>query len=138
VDKRVKRENEIIPTRTEFRMFVRKRKIVGGGYYYQLVENYQSEGAKAPRLRVLLHLGHYETVADALEGWKSDIKRHRQQAHKLRADFDSYPEEEKSLPKVRYLLGQAAGHERAADELEAKLEQLHTLVAQRSNFATNE
>jgi hypothetical protein len=114
-------------------MFVRKRKIVGGGYYYQLVEKHQSERAEIPTLRVLLHLGHYETVEDALKGWKSDIKRRRQQAHKLRAEFDSYPEGEKSLPKVRYMLGQAAGHEREANELETKLERLRTLVAERGN-----
>ena len=118
---------------TSLGIFVRRKKILGGGYYYQLVENYQPEGAKDSYPRVLLNLGPYKTVEEALEGWKLDIKRYRQRAYKLRTDFDSYPEVEKSLPKVRYLLGQAAGHEREANELETKLKQLKILVAGRND-----
>jgi hypothetical protein len=57
----------------------------------------------------------------------------RAKQDKLRTDFDSYPEVEKLLPKVRYILGQAAGHEGEANELETKLKQLKILVAGRND-----
>jgi hypothetical protein len=45
-------------------MFVRTKK-VGEHEYYQLVENYREKGRH--RQRVLAHLGHHDTVEEALE-----------------------------------------------------------------------
>lgn len=51
--------------------FVRKKRS-RGGEYYQLVESYRVEGK--PRQRVLVHLGSYPTVDDALREWPKEIE----------------------------------------------------------------
>ncbi len=78
-------------------MFVRKKKHHhGGSDYYQLVESRRVDGQ--PRQKVVMHLGSYATVDEALKGWPRDISSHRR---------SGYPE--------------------AAEELRAKLDQLKGL-----------
>ena len=81
-------------------MFVRKKgHHNNGSAYYQLVESRRVEGQ--PRQKVVMHLGRYPTVDDALKGWPRDIGGHRR---------GGYPE--------------------AADELKAKLDRLKGLRAE--------
>ena len=75
--------------------FVRIKRI-DGGEYYQLVESRRIEGK--PRQKVLVHLGHYPTVDEALKAWPREVGR-------LRRD----------------------GYEKAADALEEKLDRLRAL-----------
>jgi hypothetical protein len=80
-------------------MFVRKKKHHGrGNAYYQLVETRRIDGQ--PRQKVVMHLGQYATVEDALKGWPREIARFRR-----------------------------GGYEAAAEELAAKLERLKALRA---------
>ncbi len=69
--------------------FVR-RKRVGGGEYYQLVESRRVDGK--PRQKVLVHLGRYPTVDDALRRWPREIGRLRRagaaNADKLEAKLE--------------------------------------------------
>lgn len=58
-------------------MFVRKKSGKGRDYY-QLVEGYRVEGKV--RQRVLLHLGQYATVDEALAGWEWWAKAKRDHA----------------------------------------------------------
>lgn len=62
--------------------FVRKR-LVGDRPYYQLIESRRVNGR--PRQRVLLHLGEYATVAEALEQLPVQIARLRHQSDKWAA-----------------------------------------------------
>jgi len=51
-------------------MFVRTKK-VGEHRYYQLVENFRENGKH--RQRVIAHLGHHDTVEDALEAAREKL-----------------------------------------------------------------
>ncbi len=57
-------------------VFVRAKK-VGDKIYYQLVESYRPHKGSSPRQRVLLHLGSYSTVEEALKKWPKDLERLR-------------------------------------------------------------
>ena len=52
-------------------MFVRTKK-VGEHEYYQVVENYREDGRH--RQRVVAHLGHHNSVEDALEAARRDLE----------------------------------------------------------------
>jgi len=78
--------------------FVRIKR-VDGGEYYQLVESRRVEGK--PRQKVLVHLGHHQTVDEALKRWPREVGQLRR-----------------------------AGHEDAADTLKHKLDRLRELRAE--------
>jgi hypothetical protein len=66
--------------------FVRTKR-VGGGEYFQLVENYR-EGGKV-RQRVLAHLGRYPTVEAAIEESERGLEWQRSRAERDRARAQS-------------------------------------------------
>jgi len=78
--------------------FVRIKR-VDGGEYHQLVESRRVDGK--PRQKVLVHLGHYQTVDEALRRWPREVGRLRR-----------------------------AGREHAADALKHKLDRLRELRAE--------
>ena len=78
--------------------FVRIKR-VDGWEYYQLVESRRVDGK--PRQKVLVHLGQYQTVDEALKRWPREVGRRRR-----------------------------AGHEEAADALKHKLDRLRELRAE--------
>ena len=102
--------------------YVRK-KDGGGQSYYQLVESRRVDGQ--PRQRVLVHLGSYPTVEDALKGWPKEAKRLRRDAGKERGRV---PAGWESKPLYRDLLKRAASLEKQADALEEKLGRLRSLT----------
>jgi hypothetical protein len=63
--------------------FVRIKR-VDGGEYYQLVESRRVDGK--PRQKVLVHLGHYKTVDEALKRWPREVGRLRRARHEEAAD----------------------------------------------------
>ena len=115
-------------------VFVRAKK-VGGREYYQLVENYRPEGSKAPRQRVLLHLGRYDTVEAALKGWPRELRRLRRDAAKIRERYENATRRdgsEDAVPGyVRTWLQSATSMENRADALETNLMRLKELVRER-------
>ena len=90
-------------------------------YFYQLVESRRIDGQ--PRQKVLLHLGRYATVEEALKQWPREIK-------KLRRDAERYGGDPSLATKEH--LRKAASREREAGLLEDKLARLKTLRAKRS------
>ena len=106
--------------------FVR-RKRVNSYEYYQLVESRLVDGN--PRQKVLLHLGRYASVEDALEGWPKEIEGLRRFAGKQWDKADQLrKEEERSFEQtLDALVGRAQKAEKLADEIETKLEKLHAL-----------
>jgi hypothetical protein len=101
--------------------YVRKKK-VGDYSYYQIVESRRVNGV--PRQRVLVHLGEYSSVEEALRGWPEDIEiarwgaedaRERREARSPPRPGRSYEEEETRLL-------------RRAERLEKNLEILKDLV----------
>lgn len=108
-------------------MYVRKKK--GSPYdYYQLVESRRVDGK--PRQKVLLHLGDYSSVDDALKAWPRKIKRLRRDAEKERGLVpEDYESERGQRMYYRRALGVADSLERQADELEVKLGRLRELRA---------
>lgn len=117
-------------------VFVRA-KDVGGRKYYQLVENYRPEGSKTPRQRVLLHLGHYDTIEAALKGWPREIRRLRRDAAKLRGMYEDWQRNRGGTASdtapgyVRAWLQTATSMELRSDALETHLLQLKELVKTR-------
>jgi hypothetical protein len=75
--------------------FVRIKRI-DGGEYHQLVESRRVDGK--PRQKVLIHLGSYPTVDEALKRWPREVGRLRR-----------------------------SGSEKAADDLKEKLDRLRKL-----------
>ncbi len=57
----------------------KKSKPQGGSAYYQLVESRRVDGK--PRQKVVLHLGGYPTVDEALKGWPRDASRLRRHGY---------------------------------------------------------
>ena len=94
------------------------------GGRYQLVESRRVDGQ--PRQRVLVHLGSYPTVEEALKGWPNDAKRLRRDAQKARGGV---PAGRGSEPFYRDVLKRAASLERQADALEEKLGRLRQMCA---------
>jgi hypothetical protein len=102
--------------------YVRKKK-VKGQVYHQIVANHRVDGR--PRQRVLLHLGNYPTVDDALEGWPKDIERLRALAREVRGKTREGSISESANRKA---LERAASAERRAAVLEAKLKKAHKMT----------
>ncbi len=94
------------------------------GGRYQLVESRRVDGQ--PRQRVLVHLGSYPTVEEALKGWPNDAKRLRRDAEKARGGV---PAGRGSEPFYRDVLKRAASLEKQADALEEKLDRLRQMCA---------
>jgi hypothetical protein len=115
-------------------VFVRAKK-VGGGTYYQLLENYRLEESHTPRQRVLLHLGRYDTVEAALKGWPREIRGLRRDAAKIRVRYENWPRKDGSddaVPgHVRARLRTARFVEHRADTLACHLVRLKELVWER-------
>ena len=115
-------------------MFVRAKK-VGGGTYYQLLENYRLEESHTPRQRVLLHLGRYDTVEAALKGWPREIRNLRRDAAKIRERYENATRRDGSADAVpghvRTWLQTASSMEHRAETLEAHLVRLKELVQER-------
>ena len=108
--------------------FVR-RKRVGPYEYHQLVENRWMDGK--PRQRVLLHLGRYATVEDALEGWPKEVEGLRRFANQQWDKADRLKKEERSFERtLETTLERARKAEKLADEIAAKLKKLQDLRAQ--------
>ena len=63
--------------------FVRTKRI-DGGEYYQLVESRRVEGK--PRQKVLIHLGSYPTVDEAMKRWPREVRRLRREGYEEAAD----------------------------------------------------
>ena len=63
--------------------FVRIKR-VDGGEYYQLVESHRVEGK--PRQKVLVHLGNYPTVDEALKAWPREVGGLRRKGNDQAAD----------------------------------------------------
>ncbi len=99
-------------------VFVRATR-VGDKTYYQLAESYRPEGG-SPRQRVLLHLGNYSTVEEALKRWPEDIERLRQRAQEARKKEPAPPLP--GLERPSYTSPERI--ERRAEALEAKLKRL--------------
>jgi hypothetical protein len=105
--------------------FVR-RKRVGPYEYHQLVENRWMDGK--PRQRVLLHLGRYATVEDALEGWPKEVEGLRRFASQQWDKADRLKKEERSFERtLETTLERARKAEKLAGEIAAKLKKLHDL-----------
>ncbi len=100
--------------------FVRKKRVKGRDYY-QLVESRRVDGS--PRQRVLVHLGRYATVDEALEGLPGEIERARRYAEVLRKPSRRQPWRGVS---ARDLEG-AGSVERRAAALEDRLNELRRL-----------
>ncbi len=96
----------------------------GGQPYYQLVESRRVDGQ--PRQKVLIHLGSYPTVEEALKGWPKEAKRLRRDANKERIGV---PPGRGSEPFYRDILRRAEGREKQADALEEKLGRLRQMRA---------
>ncbi len=96
----------------------------GGQPYYQLVESRRVDGQ--PRQKVLIHLGSYPTVEDALKGRPKEAKRLRRDAEKDRNDV--VPAGQESQPYYRDILNRADALEKQADALEEKLGRLRSLT----------
>src|SRR5215217_41175 len=96
-----------------------------GGEYYQLVESHRVEGK--PRQRVLIHLGRYPTVDDALREWPKEIERLRHFARESRVLGAFSRESGFSEAWVRENTGRATSAEKRADELEENLGKLREL-----------
>lgn len=99
-----------------------RRKKVGGYSYYQIVENRRVEGA--PRQKVLLHLGGYSSVAEALREWPEDIEIARRAAEEARENHETYA----PIRSGRSHLKEEARHLRRARKLQEKLDLLRELV----------
>lgn len=98
-----------------------RRKTTRGRTYYQLVESHRTDGK--PRQRVVLHLGRYPTVDEALKGWPKDIKRLRKRARDARKANPAPP-----LPGMEKKSSESPERlERRADDLEGKLRRLKKL-----------
>ncbi len=95
--------------------YVRKKK-VKGREYHQLVETRRVEGK--PRQRVLLHLGQYRTVDEALEGWSKEVETLRELA---RHEFEEVPEGADSVLAQRKPPRQSLDAEKRAYRLEMNL-----------------
>ncbi len=105
--------------------FMRKKEIKGG-VYYQLVENRRVGGK--PRQKVLLHLGQYPTVDDALQAWPKEIVRLRDRARENREDFARRAAGQVTSPaSLQRVLERAEHADRQGDALEAKLKKLRDL-----------
>ena len=63
--------------------FVRIKRI-DGGEYYQLVESRRVDGK--PRQKVLIHLGSYPTVDEALKAWPREVGGLRRSGYHDAAD----------------------------------------------------
>ncbi len=100
-------------------VFVTAKK-VGDKTYYQLVESYRPQKGSSPRQRVLLHLGNYSTVEEALKRWPEDIERLRQRAREARNKDPAPPLPGLERPSYR----SPERIEQRADALEAKLKRL--------------
>lgn len=99
-----------------------RRKKVGDYSYYQVVENRRVEGV--PRQRVLVHLGDYSSVAQALGEWPEDIEVAKGAAEDARGDHESH-----APPRAgRSHLEEEARHLRRAEKLQGKLDLLKDLV----------
>jgi hypothetical protein len=101
--------------------YVRTKK-AGRQEYYQLVESQRVEGK--PRQKVLVHLGKYPTVEEALREWPKKIRSLRDRAAKEREAGKTWPEASRIH---REILKRAEGEEKRADALEANLEKLREL-----------
>ena len=102
-----------------------RRKKVGDHQYYQVVEARRVDGE--PRQRVLLHLGHHETIDTALGAWPKEIERLRRLAREERERLENLSDQEGSAARARTILRRAAGAEKRADKLEANLKKLREL-----------
>jgi septal ring factor EnvC (AmiA/AmiB activator) len=110
-----------------------RRKRVGPYEYHQLVENRWMDGK--PRQRVLLHLGRYTSVEAALEGWPKEVEGLRRFASQQWDKADRLKKEERSFERsfertLETLLERALKAEKLADEIAAKLKNLHDLKDQ--------
>ena len=92
--------------------FIRTKR-VDGKEYHQLVKNERVDG-KHP-LTVLMHLGIYATVEDAIKGWLVRVEKLRAEADNKRERFQGG-----RTPEVRKLEAEAAN-------LEGKVERLRSL-----------
>lgn len=77
-------------------MYVR-RKTSRSSDVYQLVESRRVDGE--PRQRVLLHLGRYPSVDDALAAWPQDVKQLHRRGRIVSAD--SLQAKHQRLQKMR-------------------------------------
>ncbi len=100
--------------------YVRKKR-VGGREYHQLVESHRVNGQ--PRQKVLVHLGRYATVEEALVGLPREIENARRYAELLRRPSLRQPWRGVSPSSLEH----AESVERRADSLEARLRELRRL-----------
>lgn len=104
--------------------YVRAKK-VKGWEYYQLVESRRVDGK--PRQKVLVHLGHYPSVDDTLDGWPKEIRRLRRQAARERRRAEDMLEGSRAR---RDAVRSADTAERRVEELKANLKKLRELRKQ--------
>ncbi len=106
-------------------MYVRRKTNAAGVVFYQLVENRREDGQ--PRQRVLLHLGRYSNVDDALEKWSGEIQDEHRRAMQARRLGEEVAEGSTARRDVNK---RATTAERRARELEDKLKKLRRLRKQ--------
>lgn len=103
--------------------YVRKKKS-RGGVYYQVVESRRVDGN--PRQKVLVHLGHHETVDAALCEWPREIETLRRFASRGAEESASW-NFETFRSWSRETERRAESARRRADDLESNLERLREL-----------
>ena len=105
--------------------FVRTKK-VKGSVYHQVVENYRNEDGDV-RQRVLVHLGHPDSVDAALKVWPREIRRLRREGGRIGNLYANASDAFEHTRSVREQLRRADSYKTAADDLEKKLEKLRHL-----------
>ena len=84
----------VVLTKEDLVVYVRKKTKKDGNAYHQVVENRRVDGK--PRQRVVMHLGSHATVEGALTGWPREVGRLR------RGDYEEAAEDLKSkLERLR-------------------------------------
>ncbi len=123
-------------------MFVRKKRAVRGNDFYQLVENYRENGKH--RQRMLVHLGEYSSVGEALKQGPKDLQSLRRRATRAREDYeiaqiryesrldcygqDAMPDQGREERRLNEYRRRAEVSQREADTLAKRLEALQQIT----------
>ena len=117
---------------------------VKSGGYGQVIETYREDGKV--KHRVILYVGHYRTIEEALQRMPRDVSNRRRQATTLekQAGFYTIPTSCSEELKEEYRRRRAEEEARAsrarevADDLAQRLERLRELVSENPSLRSDQ
>ena len=133
----------LLVTTLEGEMFLRTKQS-RGGRYSQLVESYREDGKV--KQRVVLYVGLYRTIDEALWLMPKDVSSRRREATRLekKVGFYRIPTTDSEEIKEEYRRYQAEAEARAsrarevADDLAQRLEKLRELVSENPSLRSDQ